>query len=616
MFEGFPYTNFHELNLDWIIKIAKDFLDQYTHIQQVIEDGNESLNDTISEGLTDLQTKATELTTVLDAWYTQHSDDISAELASAISDLNQQLNTNVTAFNAQADAKAATTIASIPDDYTTLSNKVINIIYNLASFSQTLHTGDSIASAVYAQTVVFGAYIDTDGTIKNNSAWSYIEDYIPVSANTYYWADTNASLFFAFYNASKVFISGGNHSAGAYAHFKTPANTAYVRISSLRNNILYINLSDKGIPCFDFDEALYDDSIIDSVHHKHINIGIGYFLENDGSFVANNAWSIAPSLAAVKPSTIYTVDIPGTYFVGYYDSNGTFINRETISNSCFITPANCHYIRLSVSSSKKYCLLGEGYITTNGIEIHVSTYAELVAAIKKCHYYRNVIVYIDNTITLTNDDFVKNAMVLCNNITIIGRANVKIIANYTGNNNDIKSGYSVFEVAKSGNIGNMEHSFTLIDVNIEASNIQYCVHDDVNPNEIGGIHRYIGCNFKIDNTNNNYNSVQCIGGGLGNNMTVYCKDSIFESVDLTSTAGGAVSYHNGFFAGQKSEVHVENCFFKGLGTFRFSWHGPSTVMSYAYVSNCNLGSAIIESQEGSSPSTVNTDVIEWNNVIR
>ena len=34
--DEFPYTNFHELNTDWLVKIAKDFLDQYTHIQEVI----------------------------------------------------------------------------------------------------------------------------------------------------------------------------------------------------------------------------------------------------------------------------------------------------------------------------------------------------------------------------------------------------------------------------------------------------------------------------------------------------------------------------------------------------------------------------------------------------
>ena len=34
--EGFPYSNFHDLNMDWIIKIAKDFLDQYTNIKNTI----------------------------------------------------------------------------------------------------------------------------------------------------------------------------------------------------------------------------------------------------------------------------------------------------------------------------------------------------------------------------------------------------------------------------------------------------------------------------------------------------------------------------------------------------------------------------------------------------
>ena len=37
MFENFPYTDMHNLNLDWIIKIAKDFLDQYPNIQNIIE---------------------------------------------------------------------------------------------------------------------------------------------------------------------------------------------------------------------------------------------------------------------------------------------------------------------------------------------------------------------------------------------------------------------------------------------------------------------------------------------------------------------------------------------------------------------------------------------------
>lgn len=144
--ENFPYSNFHDLNMDWIIKIAKDFLDQYTHIQ-----------DTIDSGLTALQEKADTLETALQAWYDEHSEDIADQLASALSDLNdwytehsadiadeladaladlndwytthqgyldQYVTDSIAAFNTAANTKATETIASIPDDYTTLADNV------------------------------------------------------------------------------------------------------------------------------------------------------------------------------------------------------------------------------------------------------------------------------------------------------------------------------------------------------------------------------------------------------------------------------------------------------------------------------------------------------------
>lgn len=148
MFENFPYTDMHNLNLDWIIKIAKDFLDQYTHIQQLISDGEESLQNLTTEGLQQLQDKADALETLLNEWYNTHSEDIANQLQDALTalanenqdildDLNDwydnhsasisnQLATAIASFNSAADQKTAQSIASIPDDYTTLSNKVTN----------------------------------------------------------------------------------------------------------------------------------------------------------------------------------------------------------------------------------------------------------------------------------------------------------------------------------------------------------------------------------------------------------------------------------------------------------------------------------------------------------
>lgn len=122
--EGFPYSNFHDLNMDWIIKIVKDFLDQYTTIQE-----------TIQTGLDDLDAKATELEGLLQEWYNTHSEDIANQLAQALLDLNTWYTThehyldntlaeNIAAFSTEATTIANNVIASIPADYSELSDTV------------------------------------------------------------------------------------------------------------------------------------------------------------------------------------------------------------------------------------------------------------------------------------------------------------------------------------------------------------------------------------------------------------------------------------------------------------------------------------------------------------
>ena len=116
MFEKLPYTNFHDLNLDWIIEVVKDFLSKYNHIQELID-----------TGISDIQKKADEMQAMLDEWYETHSDQLARQLAQSLDDLNEQYNINVTEFIQQADEKAAQTIASIPADYSALSADVANL---------------------------------------------------------------------------------------------------------------------------------------------------------------------------------------------------------------------------------------------------------------------------------------------------------------------------------------------------------------------------------------------------------------------------------------------------------------------------------------------------------
>ena len=217
MFEGFPYTNFHELNLDWIIKIAKDFLDQYTHIQ-----------DTITQGLEDLDTKAQQLTALLDAWYNEHSEDIADQLADALQDLNdwytthqgylnQYLTDSIAAFETAADEKAAQTIASIPEDYTELSNDVsdlqssINDVYECA----TVRTLGSYATFVQGTLNQNGATVESDIRIRSGGVSAGLtKRYLCVinpgyKMRVFYYDETNNFVKFTDYYTDEIYTEIG-----------------------------------------------------------------------------------------------------------------------------------------------------------------------------------------------------------------------------------------------------------------------------------------------------------------------------------------------------------------------------------------------------------------------
>lgn len=146
--ENFPYSNFHDLNMDWIIKIAKDFLDQYTHIQEVIANGEESLQNLTTSGLEQLQTKADTLEALLQQWYDTHSEDIANQLADALEDLNNwytehsqdianKLEDAVNSFNEQAVAIGQEVIDSIPQDYSDVSLRAIENSNALLKYAKT-----------------------------------------------------------------------------------------------------------------------------------------------------------------------------------------------------------------------------------------------------------------------------------------------------------------------------------------------------------------------------------------------------------------------------------------------------------------------------------------------
>lgn len=171
--ENFPYSNFHDLNMDWIVKIAKDFLDQYTNIQG-----------TINTGLTNLNNKAEELETLLQQWYDTHSEDIETQLRDALQE-----------FAVESNQIAERTIDSIPADYTDLTMKVYNnqkleeeleqnankeFVYKCNSDDSLYPVGATLTDAIYFPTIGYGYPVIPKGCthagfrIVNSSTSSHV----------------------------------------------------------------------------------------------------------------------------------------------------------------------------------------------------------------------------------------------------------------------------------------------------------------------------------------------------------------------------------------------------------------------------------------------------------
>lgn len=227
--ENFPYSNFHDLNTDWIVKIAKDFLDQYTHIQEVIANGEQSLQDLTTSGLEQLQDKADALEALLQQWYDTHSQDIANQLADALADLNnwytehqnlisQQLTNAVTSFNSQAEQKAREVIGTIPDDYTAVTTKLDNLMRDALSWYTFYQTSRTI-NLLNPETNIPNRELSvSDGSITHSQYANYVvSDIIPIPSGVptlYITRATTAtergrfSMRVCFYDQDYNFISG------------------------------------------------------------------------------------------------------------------------------------------------------------------------------------------------------------------------------------------------------------------------------------------------------------------------------------------------------------------------------------------------------------------------
>lgn len=236
MFEQFPYADLQQLNLDWIIKIAKDFLDQYTSIQQIISDGLEQLDAQTAADVQALADKATELEGLLEQWYNTHSEDIANELSAAVA-----------SFTIQADAVGQAVIESIPADYTALGTAMSNL-------KESLNVSFDPLDDIYSNQLTAGYYSTVDGSKQTNNPGSYkmIPFLIRAEGGAAYSSNTTDNIRIACFDRNFNFISSCwalNDTFREKRDF-TPANTYYVGLHVDNANSISIRKLDAGKETF------------------------------------------------------------------------------------------------------------------------------------------------------------------------------------------------------------------------------------------------------------------------------------------------------------------------------------------------------------------------------
>ena len=121
-----------------------------------------------------------------------------------------------------------------------------------------------------------------------------------------------------------------------------------------------------------------------------------------------------------------------------------------------------------------------------------------------------------------------------------------------------------------------------------------------------------------DNSQNAiFNNASVLGGGLGNNGYIEIINCYFDGKANNKDEKRTVaSYHGTHSPDAKSNIYMNNCYFKDNSTFRLGYMGASTKMTIAQISGCSFGYAPFVSPETDDAKIVNMEIISVSNEIR
>lgn len=350
-FEHLPYTNFHDLNMDWVISVVKDFLNKYEHIEELINTGKKDIINLTAEELAALTAKKEELEALLNAWYNEHSADIAEQLTNA-----------VTSFNSSATSKTQELLGTIPSDYT---NFFDDTVINAAELQRRKNLYNPA-------TVTANKEYNSEGVIIDSN--NYLTDFIPVLPIPIYFSVNDApipnySVYYAYeFNREKTWI---RRITLATVNNYTPSQDAvYIRLCispNIRNALMaeyfgistymyYYNNSDVAktiggkveADLFYNTQNVYDSAKI--TDNKEYNA--------DGNLIDSTVVSLSDFIPVVRNViyylSLYDYPIPNyrIYYIYEFDNKSNFIRRiNTATSETYIPSPDAYYFRAGISNA-------------------------------------------------------------------------------------------------------------------------------------------------------------------------------------------------------------------------------------------------------------------------
>ena len=520
---------------------------------------------------------------------------------------------------AAIEAKGAQTRASIPADYTALSDSVDDLKSALCNYSQFIDNS-FVDPFMFTQGMYYNA---EQPTISDDYYYTDLFE-IESSDNLYLLKDAGG-CFINYYDSNRTYISNDTIINRTYT--LAPQNAVFARMSVDKTHVstvrMYPNIYPNGGQYIAYGfEAYNGNSGIGALQKisKYERFAGNYQdkLADLDDAEDNAIYVLQPTAETVLPNLPENLQKNGTlYFLYTYkclafdsiyqtihlikgvNNNGTWLRTrltsEEWSDWTYFPNRTGSDLIIHIGTGQQYTTLREGFAAAPEgatVYIHPGTY----------------------DLTQEFSDVISNhsgkVLALGGNRHYIFEAGSYVKALFDNTDRWVYDNFEPFYV---------NGDFVLEGLNIEASNTRYCVHDELEGTGTQ-IHKYINCVMKYTNTHSDITYVQCIGGGLGEHCTIVIDGGSYQSV--TSHGSPAINngdpayfqtpitYHNGANANADSTIVIKNVLLVDRGFIRLGSYGPSTTKSKVYISNCSMALPPLIMRENTEYDVVNFELVE------